>query len=192
MQDNNTILNKRMNIKIRDKIIKKSTTGALIVLSATGIQYGIGFLVHIILARLLLPEHFGMIAFAIIIAMFINNFCQTHGEKFIIKEKGNIQEKIENIFTLELLISFFFLGFVFLLAPSVMKLLHKPELTIFVQVLAIAYLYNPFSKPKYLFERELNFKMSSIPFVISQIIGAVIAITMAILGFGAWSLVFLL
>ena len=181
-----------MDIKTHDTIIKKSAAGTFILIGFAGIQYVIVFVTQIILARLLIPEYFGMIAFAIMVVMFINNFCRTHGERFIIKEKKNIQEKIDNIFTIELALSIFFIGFVFLLAPAIMKLLNKPDLTVMVQVLAITFLYNPFSKPKYLFEKELNFKMANLPSIISQAIGSIIAITMALLGFGIWSLIFLL
>jgi O-antigen/teichoic acid export membrane protein len=69
-----------------------------------------------------------------------------------------------------------------------MKLLGKPELTTFVQFLAFAFLYNPLSKPRSLFENELSFFRARFPLVFAQLIGGIVGISLAYFDFGIWSL----
>jgi len=173
----------------RQEIIKKSLRGGAIVFAATGLQYLIAFGTQVALARMLEPEHFGALAFAAMVAMFLSQFTNIHGNKFIIKEKVGIQKILDNIFTLELLLSIIFIFLVVCVAPFLMKLLGKPELTKFVQLLSCVFLYNPLSKPRSLFERELSFFRAKLPMVMGQLIGGLTGIILAYLGYGVWSLI---
>jgi len=172
----------------RQAIIKKSFHGGAIVFAATGLQYLIAFGTQVVLARILEPSHFGAIAFATMVAMFFNNFSNIQGDKYIIKEKESIYKKLDNIFTLEVLLSIIFIILVAGIAPFLMKLLGKPELTRFVQFLSLLFLYNPFSKPRSILERNLSFFQARFPMVIAQFIGGIIGISFAYFGYGIWSL----
>lgn len=173
----------------RDVIIRKSLRGGVIVFAAVGSQSVIAFATQVALARMLEPAHFGALAFATMVAMFFNNFTNVHGDKYIVKEKDNIHQKLDNAFTVELLLSIFFIGFVVSVAPFLMKLLGKPELTTFVQILSFIFLYNPLSKPRSLFERELSFFRAKFPMVVAQSIGSIIGISLAYANYGIWSLI---
>jgi len=173
----------------REEIIKKSLRGTAIAFTATGLQFLIGFGTQIALARMLEPSHFGALAFATMVAMFFNNFTKIHGEKYIIKEKNDIKEKLDNAFSFEILLAIVFIFFGVSIAPFLMKLLGKPELTRFVQFLTLIFLYNPFSKPRCLFERKLSFFQARFPMVIAQLIGGMIGISLAYWGYGVWSLI---
>lgn len=172
----------------RQEIIKKSFKGAIIVFAATGIQYLIAFGTQVALARMLEPAHFGALAFATIVAMFFNNFTNIQGDKYIIKEKENIYQKLDNIFTLEILLAIVFIVLVVGTAPFLMKLLGKPELTRFVQFLTLLFFYNPFSKPRSLFERKLSFFKAKFPMVIAHLIGGIVGVSLAYFNYGIWSL----
>lgn len=173
----------------REEIIKKSLRGAAIAFTATGLQFLIAFGTQVALARMLEPSHFGVLAFAALVAMFFNNFTNIHGDKYIIKEKNGIKEKLDNAFTLEILLAIVLIFLVVGIAPFLMKILGKPELTRFVQFLTLLFLYNPFSKPRSLFERKLSFFQARFPMVIAQLIGGIIGVLLAYWGYGVWSLI---
>jgi len=178
-----------MNEKLkRPEIIRKSIKGAFVVFVAVGLQYIIAFATQIALARLLAPEHFGVLAFAAMVAMFFKNFSNIHGDKYIVREKEDIRRKLDNVFSLELILAIISLLFVLLLAPFIMQILGKPELSLFVQFLAFSFLHNPFSKPRCLFERELKFFKAKFPMVAAQIVSSIVAISLALLNYGVWSL----
>lgn len=172
----------------RQEIIKKSLRGGIIVFAATGLQYLITFGIQVALARMLEPAHFGALAFATMVAMFFNSFTNIHGDKYIIKEKEGIQQKLDNVFTLEILLAIIFIFLVIGIAPFLMKLLGKPELTRFVQFLTLLFFYNPFSKPRSLFERKLSFFKAKFPMVIAQLIGGIVGVSLAYFDYGVWSL----
>jgi O-antigen/teichoic acid export membrane protein len=172
----------------RQEIIRKVLRGGIIVFAATGLQYLIAFGTQIALARMLEPAHFGTLAFATMVAMFFNNFTNIQGDKYIIREKKDIHQKLDNIFTLEILLAIVFIFLVIGIAPILMKLLGKPELTRFVQFLSLLFLYNPYSKPRSLFERKLSFFRAKFPVVIAQLIGGIVGVSLAYFDYGIWSL----
>lgn len=173
----------------KDRILSKSIRGGIVVLGFVAAQYSVGFIIQIILARILDPKHFGTLAFSMMVAMFFQRLCNTHGDKYIIKEKNNIHTKLDTVFTLEILVTLFFIGIVLILAPIIMNILGKPEQTLYVQVLTVSFLYLPLSKPICILEKNLSFFNARYPKIISQIIGGAAGITMATMGFGVWSLI---
>src|SRR3989339_895018 len=172
----------------KQEIVKNSVRGVIIVFMATGMQYIVAFVTQIFLARLLAPSQFGILAFTSMVAMFFYNFSNIHGDKYIIKEEENLYQKLDNIFTLEILLSLLLIFLVVIGAPFLMKLLGKPEQTQFVQFLSLLILHNPFSKPRSLFEQKLSFFKARIPSVVAQIGGGVIGISLAYFKYGIWSL----
>ena len=168
--------------------ITTAAKGAAIVATAVGVRYVIGFVVQVILARILEPAVFGSIAFAATVAMFLNAFTNWHGDKYVIHQKGCSQSAVDAAFTVELGAAVLFILIVLLLAPLTMRLLGKSELTLFVQILAFAFLHNPLSRPRSLFERNLSFFHSKFPLLVAQVGAAILAIALAYYGFGVWSL----
>ncbi len=173
----------------RQKVINKSTRGLAIVLGTTGVQYVIALAIQMVLARLLEPENFGAFAFANIVVMFFATLTSLHGEKFLIKEKDDLQSKLNNIFTLELTLSGIFIVLILWVAPYLLNFLGKPEITTLVQFLIFALFYGPLSRPKCLFEKELSFWKARFPSLCAQVISGVCAITLAYMGYGVWSLI---
>jgi O-antigen/teichoic acid export membrane protein len=173
----------------RWRLITTSAKGGSVVAGAVLARLAITFVTQVTVARILDPDIFGKLAFATVVAMFLGSFSNLHGDKFVIQHRENPQHALNVAFTLELLAALFFLGIVLVLAPPVMHLLQKPELTIYVQFLALTFFYNPLCRPRCMLEKELMFVQSKLPLVVSQLCGGVIAITLAYYGYGIWSLI---
>jgi len=172
----------------RNEIIKKSTKGTIVSFSSLGIQYILTFATQIILARLLMPSDFGALAFASMATMLFNNIVNTQGDKYIIQCKDKAHENLNNVFTIELILSIITILFVLIIMPRLMNFFNKGSLIVPAQFLTISFIANPFLKPRALLERELDVFKSKLPVIISQFIGGAIAIILALLGFGLWSL----
>ena len=170
------------------EVIRKSLRGSAVVGGAMLAQHGLAFAAQLALARLLAPEHFGALAFAGMVVMLFYNFTHTQGDRFIITEKDHVRETLNGVFTLEIISATGFFVLVFFSAPLLMKLLGRPELALYVRFLAVQFFYNPFSKVRVLYERELSFFRSKAPMVAGQIAGSAIAVTLAWRGYGVWSL----
>ena len=77
-------------------------TGGITVLVFLVIQNGVSFLSQLILARLVAPDDFGVVAMAMLFGMFFQNIFNTQGDKFIIKKKKNQLEILNVIISFEL------------------------------------------------------------------------------------------
>ena len=172
------------------KFVKHSIRGGSIVGISVALQFIIALVVQVILTRQLEPSLFGQVAFASAVGMFLNSFTNTAGDMFVIQSKDNPEEKLNNIFTLELVLASFFFIFVFVFSPFVMNLFDKSDSIILVQILAFSYFYNPMSRPRCIFERDLAFFRAKVPLICSQILCAIITVALAYAGFGIWSLIF--
>ena len=153
------------------------------------LQYFVAFLSQVFLARILEPEHFGVLAFVTMVTMFFDRFTNLFGDKYIVREKEDIFRKLDSVFTLELILAFIVSALFIFFAPIIMELLDRPKLTIYVQVLSIAFFYNALSKPRSLFEKNLVFLKVKYPQILSKIISGIIGIILAYLGYGVWSLI---
>ena len=170
-------------------LVKKSIQGALVLAVVTAVQFGVGFGSQFVLARLLLPEHFGTLALAATVADFLKTLLHVTGRRYVIKERRSMQQVVDNTFTLELMLSFATVAFIGALGPWLMTLLGRPDATRFVQLLAFAVFANPFSQLGALYERDLRFSKANIPVAAAVLTEALVSITLAVLGFGVWSLI---
>lgn len=169
-------------------VIQKSIKGSGVVGLLVGGQYFIAIITQIILARILAPSHFGVLAFVSMIALFFNNFINVHGDKYLVRESEITDEKVNNVFTLETILALSFFIIVIVLAPSIMEVFGKEDQAIFVQFLCISFFYIPLSKLRAIHERELSFYRANLPILIAQLVGGIIAIMLAVNGYGIWSL----
>ncbi|MFN2269934.1 MAG: oligosaccharide flippase family protein [Anaerolineae bacterium] len=172
-----------------DKLVRKSLRGALVLAGVTALQFLVGFGSQFVLAWLLLPEHFGALAFAATVADFIKTLMQITGRRYVIKEQSNWQSVVDNAFTLELILGVITVISIGALGLPIMNALGRPEATCFVQILVFAVFTNPFSQLGALYERDLRFGRANIPVAAAVLTEAATSIFLAALGFGTWSLV---
>ena len=172
----------------KNKVFKKAINGGAIVVSFVSLQYLIAILTQVILARTLEPSHFGVLAFVSMVTLFFNNLGNIHGDKYLIRESTISDEKLNHVFTLELIFAFIIFIIVFIISPYIMELLGQANQTSFVQFLSLVFFFTPFSRIKALHERELSFYRAYLPTVIGQLFGGILAIVLAINGYGIWSL----
>ena len=65
-------------------IASKSILGTLVVMGVTGLRFVAGFGLQFVLARMLLPEHFGIMAFSWMVVGFLSNLTSFQTSKFVI------------------------------------------------------------------------------------------------------------
>jgi O-antigen/teichoic acid export membrane protein len=175
---------------VKNEVVKHVSRGAKIVSASVLAQFTIGFIVQVILARTLEPSLFGEVAFAASIGLIFNGLTNSAGDKYIIHGDADPHEILDNVFTFELALSIVFIIIMFFLAPFAMEWADKPESTLVVQILAFSYFYNPLSKPRCLFERDLDYYRAKYPLILAQVLSAFLTIYFAFNGLGLWSLVF--
>jgi O-antigen/teichoic acid export membrane protein len=153
-----------------------------------GLQ-GVGFIVSIVLARLLAPEEFGLLA---IINVFINLAAVfvDYGFNIALIQKKEINERhYTAVFYLNLIMGFTLATIVFLLAPIIGRFYEKDILINITRLMSLGIFINSFGhvmRSKLL--RSLNFKSISITNICAATLSGIISLVLALKGFGLWSL----
>jgi O-antigen/teichoic acid export membrane protein len=145
-----------------------------------------------IMARLLDPVSFGLIAMSSVILRFGSYFSQMGMGSALIQKKTLTDSDIRSGFTSSVLISLLFLCLVYFLSPFALLVFNNPELVPIIRVMAISFIFTGLSTTSLaIIRRNFNFKSLAIIEIISYIFSyGAIGIISALLGFGVWSLVF--
>lgn len=148
------------------------------------------FAVSIVLARLLLPEDFGLIATVGVLTGLAGYFAGAGTGQALIRAKHVEQSHFNVVFTLQLLIgSIIYLVFV-MLAPFFADFFEQPIYQTLLLVSGLSFFLRPFANlPSALLQREMRFRPMVLINAVTLIAGSGLSISMAIMGYGVWSLV---
>ena len=147
-------------------------------------------IVTIILARILDPEHYGIIS---IVTVFISvcDIFVTSGFNSAIVQRKNVTETTYNTtFIISFGISIFLYIILFLVAPYIAIFYNMPELTAVIRVMGLRLplaAYNSIQQAE--IQRNMQFKKFFIRTLVGTIISAFVGIGLALSGFGVWALV---
>lgn len=150
----------------------------------------IGFIVTVVLARLLLPEDFGIVG---ILTIFINVsriFTDGGMAVSLIRSEMVDQKDYTVVFWFNLMSSVFFYVLLFFSANFWSKFFDVKSLEELIKVYGITVIISAFTITQSVqLNRNLNFKAQFFVIFPSQVISSTIGIVLALYGFGIWSLV---
>ena len=151
---------------------------------------GISFFVGIILARILSPREFGLIGMITIFIAISQSFIDSGFSQALIRKKDCSSEDYSTVFYFNLATGILFFAGLFLAAPAISVFFHEPALKSIVQVLGLILVINSVTIIQLtILTKRIDFKLQARISVIASIISGAIAITLALLSFGVWSLV---
>jgi O-antigen/teichoic acid export membrane protein len=150
-----------------------------------------GFVVLIVLGRLLGPEAYGLLAMAMIVITFGDLFVSDSGfGEAIIQRKELNDDHCDAAFWLLLGSSVVAMAVFMVIAPLVAASFDQPLVADLVRVLSLILPLSALSAvPSALLSRELRFRALAARGLISGTGGGIAAIGMALAGWGVWSLV---
>lgn len=152
----------------------------------------IGFLVSIALARILLPEDFGLIAMTTLFVSIGNVMMDSGLTSSLIRSKESSQTDYTTVFYINITVSFLVYTLLYAAAPKVAHFYSSPLLTDVLRVYTLTFVVNAFfAVQKAILVKNMNFKYQfriSLPSLIfSGILGGYLAYT----GWGVWALVYM-
>lgn len=147
------------------------------------------FAFGVILARLLTPADFGMIATVAVFTGFVGMFTAGGMGQSLIRAKEADEEDFTAVFTLQLALGILvYLGF-FIAAPFIARAFDNPIYTELVRVMALSFLLRPFHVMRTAWlNRRMDFKSRTKVEVSMGLFTGVTASLMAWAGLGVWSL----
>ena len=153
-------------------------------------QQGIQFVITIILARLLLPEEFGLIAMLTIFMAVAQSFINSGFGQALIQKQDVTHIDECSIFYFNILVGFLAAGLLCLTAPWIAGFYNQPLLVPLTYALSLNLIINAFGLVQItLLTKHIDFKTQLKVSVIATVISGTIGVTMALNGFGVWSLV---
>ncbi len=156
-----------------------------------GINQLRNFVVSLVLARLLLPTDFGVIAMALVLNTILDSIVDFGLGDAIIRKSNVEEEELSTVFWLNILLGGACSLIVFLSAPLFSHFFEIPILKDIVKVTSFSFVIAAISSlQSSLFHKKLDFKKPFIARLISGCLSGITGIAMALLGYGVWSLVF--
>ena len=144
-----------------------------------------------VLARLLTPEDFGLLAIAMIFVAAAHNLGHRNIGAAIVQRAELTQRHIAAGVTLSIAAGAVFAAAVWGLAPAAGRFFGEPAVAPILRVLSVAVICTGFATvPEFLWRRRLRFRALSAVELVAQALGyGLVAIAMALLGYGVWALV---
>ena len=151
---------------------------------------GIGFVISIVLARLLAPKEFGVIALMMVFLSLCNVILDSGLGNALIQKKEADQFDFCSVFYINLALGVILYLLLFAAAPLVAGFYGSAELSCYLRVSSLTLIINSFA----LIQRTLlnKWMMFYLSFRISwaaMIVSGLVGIIMAYLGFGVWALI---
>lgn len=155
-----------------------------------GGQVGIQFVISIILARLLLPSQFGLIAMLSIFMAVAQSLVDSGFGQALIQKQDATRVDESSIFYFNIVVGFVAAGLLALAAPWIAAFYKMPLLVPITRVLSLSLVFNAFGVVQAaLRTKRVDFKKQMVVSTIATVASGLVGVAMALLGFGAWSLV---
>lgn len=171
-------------------LARKSVQGGMTVLGAEGLRFALRLVGTMVLARLLTPFDYGLIGMVMVVVNFAQMFKDAGLSMATVQKDRITAEQISALFWLNVLISGLLGVGVLVCSPLVSMFYGRPELTAVTAVLSLSFLMEGLAiQHQALLRRHVQFHRLAIITVASQLVGMLITIALALLGWRHWALV---
>lgn len=154
-----------------------------------GLRLG-GLVVFMVLARILSPSDMGLFAAATTVVAFCALFVDSGLSEAVVQARDISPRQLSTIFAINLMMAVLVLLGVWLSAPWLATYFALPDLTSILRVSVFTVLLNALSfSQTAMFRRSFKYKRLALVTLGATALSGVIAVTMAVADFGAWSLV---
>lgn len=151
----------------------------------------VSFVVSIVLARILTPTDYGLVALVNVFIIIADVFVTSGFSSSLIQKNNANKIDFSSIFYCSLVFSILVYFLVFISAPLIASFYHNDQLILILRVFALRLPISAFNSIQQAYvSRNLAFKKIFISTSFATIFSGVIGIILALYGFGVWALVF--
>lgn len=156
----------------------------------TGAQV-VSFVIQIILARLLLPEVYGIIAYLNIFVLLLDVTIKQGITMALVQKKDADEMDFSSVFWLNMAVSLLLYGIMYVAAPYIALFYEEPQLTEVTRVLFITVIIGAFGAVhEAAMAKQLDFKKSFYRGLANILSYGISGVVFAMNGFGVWALVY--
>jgi O-antigen/teichoic acid export membrane protein len=168
----------------------KTAKGIVWDMGGTVARQGSGFIVSIVLARLLEPSEFGLVGMAMAFITISQVFIDVGFSSALIQNKENSSVTYSSVFYVNVLAGLLLTLLFYFGAPLIGSFYKNEAVTHLVEWLSLLFLVNSFNQVQTAIQnRNLNFRILSIQTVVASVMGGIAGIICALYDMGVYSLV---
>ena len=151
---------------------------------------GVQFIIGLLIARILMPSDFGLIAMISIFIAIAQTVIDSGFASALIQKQDRTEADYNTVFCFNLITSILIYGILYVSAPFIASFYNEPHLDAIIKVINLCLIINALSiTSQTRLTIDLNFKPLAIISIVSVICGGGIALIMALRGAGVWALV---
>lgn len=151
---------------------------------------GSQFIIQLVLARLLSPEHYGALAIMMIFVNLANVIIQNGFNTALVQNKDVTELDFSSVFWLVLYISIFLYTGLYITIPYVSESYNMPYLEYPFKVLCLMLIPGALNSVQLaIIRRSMDFKKEFMSNLTSIVVSGFVGITLAFFGYGLWALV---
>lgn len=148
------------------------------------------FVISLLIARVLLPSDYGLIAMLGIFLAIAQSFVDSGFGNALIQKKERSEADYSTVFYFNIVIACIVYGVLWLVAPSIARFYDEPQLVLVTRVIGLTIVINSFAIVQQAqLTIKLNFKLQAVLALVSVIASGCIGVWMAWHGYGVWALV---
>jgi len=179
-----------MPLGIDGDLSRKVTKGALWVTVSGICSRGLGIISSIILARLLLPSDYGLLAIATAIVSMMQGLTTTGFGSALIQKQEKPEDFLNTAWTFELAKYFILFLIMFFLAPLFALFFREPAAIAVMRVISFSLIFQGLRNIGIIyFRKKLDFKKQFVFNIVPQIIYIIVVIPLAYILRNVWALV---
>lgn len=152
----------------------------------------VNFFISIILARILLPEEFGLIGMITVFIAVGTTLMSAGMPQSLIRTTNANDDDYSTVFFINLIVSLLIYFLIYWSAPYIADFYKENVLTEILRVISLVIVIGAFSAvQRTKLTKEMNFKVQFVIQLPSLILSGILGIVLAYKNFGVWSLVFM-
>ena len=169
---------------------RKTVRSGFAKLGGQAASFTLRFASLVIMARLLDPRDFGLVAMVTAVTGLYNIFTSAGLSTATIQRPVISYEQLSALFWINLLVGVILAFLCILTAPILVKFYHEPRLFWVTVAVAAGFILNAAAvQHSALMQRQLRFVALTLIEILSQLLSFVVGVGMAVVGFGYWALV---
>lgn len=151
---------------------------------------GVSFIVTVVLARLLLPEDYGIVSIIAIFTTIMNLFMDAGFRNALVQKLDADQTDYSTVFYFNVLMGLFLYLLMFLGAPFISSFYGKEYMTPYIRVMSLTLVLGGINGVQAaLVAKRMEFKRFFFSSLSGTLLSAVVGIAMAYAGMGVWALI---
>lgn len=153
-------------------------------------QFGVTFVVSIVLARLLSPDDYGLLGIIAIFTAVCNALINGGFTTALIRKKDATDEDYNTSFIVNFVMSLLLYAVIFFCSPYIANFFNRQELVSLTRVSSLGMIIGALALVQQtILTKRIDFKTQTKVTIVASVTSGAIGIVMALMGFGVWSLV---